>query len=126
MDSIASNFDRNGFFSPIRVLSDAQIFSYRSLLYDTLMGKLEDPLVSHRYVWQLHLLIPWLAELVQQPSILDAVEQVLGRNTAFEPRLESCLDIRYSAELYRASQVHKTSQYQSGLRLRIEVGLHHC
>ena len=80
MDSIASHFHRNGFFSPIRVLSDAQIFSYRSLLYDTLMGKLEDPLVSHRYVWQLHLLMPWLAELVQQPSILDAVEQVLGPN----------------------------------------------
>jgi len=80
MDSITSDFDRNGFFAPIRVLSDAEILNYRTLLQDTLMDRLENPSVSNRYVWQLHLLMPWLAELVQQPLILDAVEQVLGSN----------------------------------------------
>ena len=64
MESIATNFNRDGFVAPIRILSEDKITNYRELLYTTLMEKLEDPEVSDKYVWQLHLLEPWLSRLV--------------------------------------------------------------
>ncbi len=77
---MAARFDRDGYFSPVRVFSNTEISNYRNLLYRTLMQKFGDPSVSNKYIWQLHLLMPWIAELVQEPLILDAVEQIIGPN----------------------------------------------
>ena len=80
MESIATNFNRDGFVAPIRILSEDEITNYRELLYTTLMEKLEDPEISDKYVWQLHLLEPWLSRLVCEEQIVNAVQEILGPN----------------------------------------------
>tara|TARA_B100000315_G_C14474051_1_gene539744 strand:- start:17 stop:829 length:813 start_codon:yes stop_codon:yes gene_type:complete len=80
MESIATNFNRDGFVAPIQILSENKIANYRKLLYTTLIEKLEDPEVSDKYVWQLHLLEPWLSRLVCEKQIVNAVQEILGPN----------------------------------------------
>ena len=80
MESISNKFSRDGFVAPIRIFSEGETSHYCNLLYSTLLDKLENPELSEKYVWQLHLLEPWLAGIVRTELILDAVEQLLGPN----------------------------------------------
>lgn len=71
-------FRRNGCVFPIRVMSEAEAFAIR--------GKLEDhearsggPLAGDlRH--KTHLLFPWLADLVRNKCIVDAIEDLYGPN----------------------------------------------
>jgi non-heme Fe2+,alpha-ketoglutarate-dependent halogenase len=73
-DAVA-RYRRDGFFFPIRVFSPAEARAYR--------GRLEDVERAHRGLGgelrhKGHLLFTWLNELIRDPRILDAVEDVLG------------------------------------------------
>jgi hypothetical protein len=73
-----ARYRRDGFYFPIRVLSAADALELRRHLQA----------VEHAHGGRLggdvrhkpHLLFTWLAELVRHPTILDAVEDVLGPN----------------------------------------------
>jgi chlorinating enzyme len=80
MESILTKFNRDGYIAPIRIFSEKEVSNYCKLLYSTLIEKLNDPEVSDKYVWQLHLLEPWLAGLVREDQILNAVQEILGPN----------------------------------------------
>jgi non-heme Fe2+,alpha-ketoglutarate-dependent halogenase len=71
-------YRRDGFYFPVRVMSPGEALALR--------GRLEAVEAEHggRLSGEIrhkpHLLFTWLAELVRHPSILDAVEDVLGPN----------------------------------------------
>ena len=69
-------YERDGYYFPIRVLPVEEAASYRARL-ERVERDLGGPL---RGVYRVkpHLLFTWLADLVRHPSILDAVEDVLG------------------------------------------------
>ena len=71
-----AQYARDGYYSPIPVLSASEAAAYRGEL-ERVEQDLGGPL---RGVYRIkpHLLFTWLADLVRHPGVLDAVEDVLG------------------------------------------------
>ncbi|MDP6080685.1 MAG: phytanoyl-CoA dioxygenase family protein [Arenicellales bacterium] len=76
-DQVAS-FERDGFLSPIQVISPEEAQRYRNCLeiFETSTGELIGSDLRHN----VHLLFTWADELLRCKKILDAVEDVLGPN----------------------------------------------
>jgi non-haem Fe2+, alpha-ketoglutarate-dependent halogenase len=68
-------FDEQGFYAPIRALSNGEAADLRDRLeaVETANSGLTGGLRNKP-----HLLLTWLEELVRRPSVLDAVEQMIG------------------------------------------------
>ena len=68
-------FDEQGFYAPIRALSDGEAADLRNRLeaFEAANSGLTGGLRNKP-----HLLLTWLDELVRHPGVLDAVEQVIG------------------------------------------------
>ena len=69
-------YKREGFYSPVRVMSAAEARRYRNAL-ETHEAKTGKPLQGN-WRHKMHLLFTWADELVHHPKILDAVEDVIG------------------------------------------------
>ena len=68
-------YHRDGYFSPIRVLSPAQAAGYRQRLHAIEeSGRLPAGGLRSKS----HLLLTWVDEIVRHPDVLDAVESVIG------------------------------------------------
>jgi hypothetical protein len=69
-------YERDGYFFPVRVLSPAEAREHREKL-ERVERDLGGPL---RGIYRIkpHLLFTWLADLVRHPTLLDAVEDVIG------------------------------------------------
>ena len=70
-------YNREGWYAPVSVLSPSEASAIRGKLeaFEAEAGGLKGPL-RHKS----HLLFTWLDELIRQPRILDAVEDVIGPN----------------------------------------------
>ncbi|MEO1190542.1 MAG: phytanoyl-CoA dioxygenase family protein [Pseudomonadota bacterium] len=71
-------YARDGYYFPVRVMSEADAQSYRQALEATeaqIGGHLESGM-RHK----VHLLFTWAADLVRHPVILDTAEDILGPN----------------------------------------------
>jgi hypothetical protein len=69
-------FHRDGYLAPVAVLDGAEIASARANV-DALMRRtrgLADPGARHKP----HLYAKWVADLVRNPRVLDAIERILG------------------------------------------------
>ena len=73
-----AQYRRDGFFHPIRVMSEADATGYEQRLR-TLEAR-EGGTMSRKTNMKPHLLVPWLEGLVRHPKVLDAVEDVIGPN----------------------------------------------
>lgn len=73
-----AGYRRDGFCFPLRAMPAEQALSYRQRLeaYERGTG---EPIHSN-YRHKVHLLFTWANELVHHPTILDAVEDLLGPN----------------------------------------------
>jgi chlorinating enzyme len=69
-------FQRNGFYFPIRVISLEEAGYYRQCL-ETYEARTGAP-IQNKWRHKVHLLFTWANELIRHPKILDAVEDVLG------------------------------------------------
>ena len=69
-------YKREGFYSPIRVMSAVEARRFRNAL-EAHEGKTGEPLQGN-WRHKMHLLFTWADELVHQPKVLDAVEDVIG------------------------------------------------
>jgi hypothetical protein len=69
------HYHEHGYYSPLRALSAAEAAALRRHLeeYEGAGGTLYGPL-RHKT----HLLFTWLNDLIRRPSILDAVEDIIG------------------------------------------------
>jgi len=67
---------RDGFTSPVRVMSGAEAHQYRTAL-ETHEAKTGQPLQGN-WRHKTHLLFTWADALVHHPAILDAVEDAIG------------------------------------------------
>ena len=78
-------FHQNGYLPAIPVLSQEEITRYRSL-FDSYLERHREKLASlpardkYRITSQMHFVYKWVFELVSQPRILDAVEDLIGPN----------------------------------------------
>ena len=74
-----SQYHRDGFLFPFRVLSPVEVLEFRSGLED-----LEARLCAARRnflpLWQCHLHFRWAYDLATHPRILDIVEEIIGPN----------------------------------------------
>jgi len=75
-DEAVARYHRDGFHFPVPVLSQAQAADYRRHLeaHEARTGK---PLQGN-WRHKAHLLFTWVDELVHEPKILDAVEDIIG------------------------------------------------
>lgn len=71
-----TQYRRNGFHFPVRVLSAAEARSYRDRL-EAAEQAAGGPLAGDRR-HKVHLLYTWANQLARHPAILDAVEDVIG------------------------------------------------
>lgn len=69
-------YRKNGFLSPIRVLSEEQAAACRAEL-EEFEAETGGP-ISGSYRFKAHLLFTWVDKLIRNQRILDAVEDVLG------------------------------------------------
>jgi hypothetical protein len=74
-DAALRQYQEEGYFSPVRVLSTAEAADLRHRLesYEAGAGVLRGKLRQKS-----HLLFTWLNDLIRHPRILDAVEDVIG------------------------------------------------
>ena len=77
-DQEVKNYQRDGFFSPIDILSSEEAATYRRRFeaYEAA----NDGWYELSKGQKLYLLQTWFAELASHPKVLDAVEDVLGPN----------------------------------------------
>ena len=75
-DSQVAQYRRDGFFHPIRVMSEADASGYEQRL--RALEAREGGTMSRKTNMKPHLIVPWLEELVRHPKILDAIEDVIG------------------------------------------------
>ncbi len=78
-----AGYERDGYVCPVDVLSPERARHYR----DTIEGLERDyPAgslprdVSHYFRVSAHLVVPMMAEIAQEPAVLDAVESILGHD----------------------------------------------
>ena len=77
-DAQIAQYEDQGYLAPIRVMDETDALALRHKL-EEIEGRMGGPLrgdLRHKT----HLLFPFLADLVRQPKILDAIEDVLGPN----------------------------------------------
>ena len=73
LDQIKHDYQRDGFVSPVRLLTDAQAARHRSRLESA-----ESKFGNMHYKSKIHTILTSPMELVTMPSVLDVVEQMLG------------------------------------------------
>lgn len=76
-------YEENGYFFPVRVLDDGETKHYldRYLeFHDTHRARIEKTPPNERYLVfsELHFVLRWVHEIITRPTILDAVESLLG------------------------------------------------
>ena len=71
-------FHENGFLSPIRIMTSEKAHLYRNKLekYEKNKGHTINGIDRHKS----HLLFQWVYEIVKNKNILDAIEDLLGKN----------------------------------------------
>ncbi|MBN9538477.1 MAG: phytanoyl-CoA dioxygenase family protein [Reyranella sp.] len=77
-DDAVAKYQRDGYYFPLDILSDAETRELRRKLeeYETTTGGPIQGDLRHKA----HLYLTWLNDLIRHPRILDAVEDVLGPN----------------------------------------------
>ena len=77
-NAIAEAYARDGYYFPVRAMSEAEALAYRQRLEATETA-LGGPLKSAMRT-DVHLLFTWADELIRNEKVLDAVEAVIGPN----------------------------------------------
>ncbi len=74
--SIGDRFRADGYYSPIRVMSEGDALRYRARLEES--ERIRGRQLSRAENSMPHFLFDWAAEIVRLPAILDAVEPIVG------------------------------------------------
>ena len=72
-----SGFERDGFVSPVRAMSESRAGWYRERLEAFEAAYPDDRLKLDQ---KAHMICPWVDEMVREPAILDAVEDLIGKD----------------------------------------------
>ena len=69
-------YNREGYYFPVKILNDEQVANHRKLLetFETTQGKPMEGAQRSKS----HLLFKWVDDLMRYPKILDAVEDLIG------------------------------------------------
>jgi hypothetical protein len=70
-----SGFERDGFVSPVRAMSERRADWYRERLEAFEAAYPDDRLKLDQ---KAHMICPWVDEMIREPAILDAVEDLVG------------------------------------------------
>jgi len=72
-----AGFERDGFVSPVRAMSESRAGWYRERLEAFEAAWPEDRLKLDQ---KAHMICPWVDEMIREPAILDAVEDLIGKD----------------------------------------------
>lgn len=72
-----AGFERNGFVSPVRAMSESRARWYRERLEAFEAAYPDDRLKLDQ---KAHMICPWVDEMIREPVMLDAVEGLIGGN----------------------------------------------
>lgn len=72
-----AGFERDGFVSPVRAMSESRVGWYRGRLEAFEAAYPEDRLKLDQ---KAHMICPWVDEMIREPAMLDAVEDLIGQN----------------------------------------------
>ena len=70
-----SGFERDGFVSPVRAMSESRAGWYRERLEAFEAAYPDDRLKLDQ---KAHMICPWVDEMIREPAVLDAVEDLIG------------------------------------------------
>ena len=70
-------FERDGFVAPVRVISAERALYYRRCLEDFEIAYPDQRLKLDQ---KAHMICPWVDEMIREPGILDATEDLIGSN----------------------------------------------
>ncbi len=84
-ETLSNQYQKNGYLFPLRVLNESEtekfhscFLDYRSQVAERL--KALPPREQYRVFAETHTFLHWVCEMVSHPSVLDAVEGILGPN----------------------------------------------
>lgn len=75
-ENALKQYERDGYYCPLDVLDAAEVANYRYALED--YEKRSGQPISGPARSKSHLLFPWVDELIRLPTVLDAVEDLIG------------------------------------------------
>src|SRR5471030_2523542 len=70
-------FERDGFVAPVRVMSAQRALYYRQSLEDFEAAYPDQRIKLDQ---KAHMICPWVDEMIREPAILDATEDLIGAN----------------------------------------------
>ena len=77
-DVAVSQYQDEGYYFPVKVLSDEQVDSYRRQLEEFESG--QGGPINGAQRSKAHMLFTWVDQIMRTPSILDAIEDLIGPN----------------------------------------------
>ncbi|MDO8279736.1 MAG: phytanoyl-CoA dioxygenase family protein [Burkholderiaceae bacterium] len=75
--AMAAAYQRDGFYAPVDAFSRTEVAQMRQRL-EAFEATLPERPIGRNHRRKLHVLLPWMRDLVEDPRILDAVEQLIG------------------------------------------------
>lgn len=72
-----AQYRRDGFYGPVGTFSQQEARQMRDSLEEFENGLVEKP-VSRKHRRKLHVLLPWARNIVEDPRIVDAIEDIIG------------------------------------------------
>jgi hypothetical protein len=78
MGDIKVRYERDGYVSPIRVMSDGEVAQIRHRLEAYLAGSGRDVKQDTFLQFKVHMVFSWADALIRHPAVLDAVEALIG------------------------------------------------
>ena len=79
-DGLKEKYDRDGYVSPVPVMSADVAAGVRERLESYLAGAGRNPKEDPFLQFKVHMVFPWADELIRNPAVLDAVEAIIGRD----------------------------------------------
>ena len=80
VDQIKSHYQRDGFYFPLNAFSHDEATQYGQRVKEISESDLASQLGNRNQINQLHVVCPFINDIIRSPVILDAVESILGPN----------------------------------------------
>ena len=79
-DSLHEEYARNGYCFPLDVFSPTEARGYANRITELAASDIADSLGYRGQINQLHVVCPFVNQIIRNPTLLDAVESILGPN----------------------------------------------
>ncbi len=79
-DSVHQEYAKNGYCFPLNIFSATEAKNYARRITELAASDIADSLGYRGQINQLHVIYPFVNQMIRNPALLDAVESILGPN----------------------------------------------